>query len=105
MEIPEETRLLKNRDGHPSDTDAEIAAQALLDPDPQRLLAADTSVPAAAAGTDRGNSASHEDLLDSFWQIRPVMAGGERSSGGGRRRLPAGRSDIGELPGKCHRAL
>ena len=82
VENPEEARLLKDHDGHPDDTDAAIAAQALLDPDPQKPPAADTNVPAAAAGTDRGSSGSPEDLLDSFWQIRPAMVvGGGRSSG------------------------
>ena len=100
MEIPEEARHLKNRDGHPSDTDAAIAAQALLDPDSQRLLAADTNVSAAAAGTDRGSGASPKDLLDSFWQIRPaVMEEGEVKRGG-RRRLPAGRSSVGGVTRK-----
>ena len=100
MEILGEARLLKDRDGHPGDTDAAIAAQALLDPDSQRLLAADTNVPATAAGTDRGSSVSPEDLLDSFWQIRPAVVEEGEVKRDGRRHLPAGRSDIGGVTRK-----
>ena len=41
MEILGEAKLPKDRDGHLSDTNAIMVAQALLDPDSQRLLTAD----------------------------------------------------------------
>lgn len=41
VKILGEAELLKDGDGHLGDTDAIIAAQALLDPDSQRLLTAD----------------------------------------------------------------
>ena len=42
VDIIEKAKTLKDRDSHLQDTDAIIAAQALLDPVSQRLLTVDT---------------------------------------------------------------